>query len=112
MLILANIVKTSGIVAVCGGPKSSLSFAYDDEHEGLEREKWEKILSQTLSVLEREPVGDVSDIRVQFENYTVVAKQNEGIFLGAVVVRGNPVIKSTQRLLRKAFSQFGVPVSA
>ena len=106
--ILTKLTKTDGVSAACCGDPGALSFSFDLGVPEDERAQFKKIFQTMVDLLNLMPNED--ELKIGLTAQSLVLRRNQGIYVGVVAVKSHPVVKSLQRMVRRAFKKQGAPL--
>lgn len=107
-MVLQKLIDTPGLSASCGGQKSALDFAFSDEIVGPDRDQWRGIFLNLVKILDL--ASDQEEVKLVVGPHSVVVRRNQDTYVGVVAQKGHPVVKSLQRMVRRAFKHLGAPM--
>lgn len=99
-----KIIQVPGIIAVCkieNGNEDIKVSRGDAAH-------WRPLMKGASDVLH---ASGSDEIKIVMAEKTAVIMSSGSVTLGVVVVKSHPVVKSLKRMMRRAFKNFGSPVS-
>lgn len=101
MQALTKITSTEGVIGACGGQRGALTFSF--RHASAmsdgERRRWQDLVQGAVALTERAQGHD--EIRVVLSEHTILIRRDDDHFAGAIVIKGHPVVKSLQRMVRR-----------
>jgi hypothetical protein len=108
MSVLNSLVDAPGIMAACGGEKGSIIFVFGENVPPSDSAKWREIFMNLQTILDL--AREEEDVKLVLGNYSIVLRRNQSVYVGVIAMKGHSVIKSLQRMVRRAFKHFGAPV--
>jgi hypothetical protein len=105
-------ILAPGILAVYGRKGDNETLLFTTHGLPLPQEakdQWHSTLKGTcllLATANRSGCG-VDEVRVMLGYHTVLVQQCDGVLIGVVFVKGNGVVKSLARMVRRTFKVFG-----
>lgn len=108
MTVLTRFINMDGITAVCGGTPNALDFAFCSQMSEEDRDRYKKTFMHMVNLLTLHP--DQDEIKLTLGNQSVLLRQSETTYVGVIAVKGHPIVKSLQRMVRQAFKKFGARV--
>lgn len=108
MEVINKFADVDGIVAAAGGEKSALVFAFSSHVSDDERARWRDVFNNLVGVLDL--VESEDEVRFVLKEHTLLLRRGGDVYVGAVVTKGHPVVKSLQRMVRRSLQRMGAPV--
>lgn len=110
MEALHKFSKIDGILVAAGGEKSALTLTFDKSIDATARVRWESILNSLINISALINPRDTNEIRLMLADTTILLRRGGDLYVGAVVVKGHPIVKSLQRMVRNVLKKMGAPV--
>lgn len=107
MQVIDKFIENDGILAACAGQRGVLEFAYPSTTVTADRERWGAMFAHLITLLDLIPDDE---IKVVVNEHTLVFRRQDVTYVGVVVIKGHPVVKSVQRMVRALFRKLGSPV--
>ena len=108
MQVINKFIEKDGILAACAGQQGALEFSFSSSTVAPDREKWKGMFAQLISVLNAAPESD--EVKAITGELSLVFRRSGDTYVGVVVIKGHPVVKSVQRMVRAGFRKLGSPV--
>lgn len=106
--VLNQFVSAEGVSVACAGDKDLLQCAFDASVPEGAREKWKNAFDHAQKFMQTLEAED--QIKIALHEHTLLLRHNKGVYIGVVAVKGHPVIKSLQRMIRRGFKKMGAPI--
>ena len=106
--VLTKFLQTHGITIVCCGEKGSMNFGFDGAVKEPDRERFKKIFTTMAALLELMPSEE--ELKITLRTESLLLRKNAELYVGVVAVKGHPIVKSIQRMVRQAFRKLGAPL--
>jgi len=107
MEVINRFSNVDGIVAAAGGERSALVFSFHKHSSDVDRARWKDLFNHLVEMLDAEP--DEDEMRLVLERATLLLRRGGKVYVGAVVEKGHPAVKSLQRMVRRALKSLGAP---
>lgn len=105
MSSLTKFTQADGIQAACGGPRSALDFSFTLGTVEEEQERYKNIFAKMIELIALVP--DQDELKITLDSQSLLLRRSEGIYIGIVATKGHPIVKSLQRMVRRAFRSMG-----
>lgn len=106
MSTLNKFTQADGIQAACGGPRSALDFSFSLSISEEERERYKSIFNKMIELIALVPEQD--ELKITLDSQSLLLRRSDGVYIGVVATKGHPIVKSLQRMVRRAFKKMGV----
>jgi len=104
-----RLINAHGILGASVGGREQQNFGFSAEVSETDRARWKALIGRMAEAIDASPIKD-DEIRVVLAGETVVLRRNDGVYVGIVVVKGHPVVKSMKRMIRSTLKQMGAPI--
>ena len=105
MSSLTKFTQADGIQAACGGPRNALDFSFKMGTAPDERNRYELIFAKMIELIALVPEQD--ELKITLDSQSLLLRRSDGIYIGVVATKGHPIVKSLQRMVRRAFKNMG-----
>lgn len=105
MSSLTKFTQADGIEAACGGPRAALDFSFSLHTTEEEREQYKGVFQKMIELLALVPEQD--ELKITLDSKSLLLRRHSGLYIGVVAIKGHPVVKSLQRMVRRAFKKMG-----
>lgn len=103
---LDEIVQAPGILAVTAGKLDSFEYRFSEGAMPADYDRWRQLFAGLARVMLMQ--SDVNEARLVLQDYTLLLRYSEDVIVGVVALKGHPVVKSMQRMVRSTFRHLGV----
>lgn len=110
MHAISKIIQAPGILAASCGQRGSQEFVFAKDVPQEDRDRLQGMINHLCEALEASPLRQEDEIKAVLSGETVMVRRNADMHVGVVVTKGHPVVKSLQRMVRKAFRDLDAPL--
>jgi hypothetical protein len=108
MSVLNKFTEADGIEAACGGTRNALDFSFTVGSPDEVRRRYKEIFIKMVEILEIEE--GQNEFKATLDAKSLLLRRSGTTYVGVIAIKGHPVVKSLQRMVRKTFRKLGARV--